>query len=267
MSIQPVLMATRQQLVTVAWSGLILFFLGLALKQWWGVPEPGFMWVNSWGRQTPELWACLTQLGDTSVVFALLAPVLCRHPRIYLAWLAAVPVGGAVSFVLKRGLDWPRPPDVMALDQLNVVGLVLNGRSFPSGHAITAVAVAMMVALHLPVPHAWRRPVQLGLLSLALGVLLSRLAVGAHWPTDVLAGAGVGLLSAVVAATVLLIYTGCFLGYHRILLVDWMSPTAQDTLYNWLVLLTTGLSVAFEYRFVMEYRMSRASRWLLRLLL
>jgi membrane-associated phospholipid phosphatase len=203
MSIQPVLMATRQQLVTVAWSGLILFFLGLALKQWWGVPEPGFMWVNSWGRQAPELWACLTQLGDTSVVFALLAPVLCRHPRMYLAWLAAVPVGGAVSFVLKRGLDWPRPPDVMALDQLNVVGLVLNGRSFPSGHAITAVAVAMMVALHLPVPHAWRRPVQLGLLSLALGVLLSRLAVGAHWPTDVLAGAGVGLLSAVVAATVL----------------------------------------------------------------
>lgn len=71
----------------------------------------------------------------------------------------------------------------------------------------------------------------------------------------------------VIRQAVLLIYTACFLGYHRILLVDWMSPTAQDTLYNWLVLLTTGLSVAFEYRFVMEYRMSRASRWLLRLLL
>ena len=203
MSIQPVLVATRRQLVSVAWLGLILFFVGLLLKQGWDLPEPGFMAINQWGRWAPELWASLTQLGDTSVVFALLAPVLCRHPRTYLAWLAAVPVGGVVSFALKRGLDWPRPPDVIPLDQLHVVGLVLSGRSFPSGHAITAVAVAMMVALHMPVPHAWRKPVQVGLLSLAVGVLLSRLAVGAHWPADVIAGAGVGLLSAVVAASVL----------------------------------------------------------------
>lgn len=71
----------------------------------------------------------------------------------------------------------------------------------------------------------------------------------------------------VIRQTVLLIYTACFLGYHRILLADWMSSPAQDTLYNWLVLFTTGLSVAFEYRFLMEYRLPRGSRWLLRLLL
>lgn len=71
----------------------------------------------------------------------------------------------------------------------------------------------------------------------------------------------------VIRQTVLLIYTACFLGYHRILLADWVTPAAQDTVYNWLVLFTTGLSVAFEYRFLMEYRMPRASRWLLRALL
>ena len=71
----------------------------------------------------------------------------------------------------------------------------------------------------------------------------------------------------VIRQTVLLIYTACFLGYHRILLADWLSPAVQDTLYNWLVLFTTGLSVAFECRFLMEYRLTRGSRRLLRMLL
>ena len=203
MSIQPVMQASKKSVVVLAWLGLVLFFAGLALKQAWGVPEPGFGVINRWGAWAPEWWAALTQLGDTSVVFALLAPVLCRHPRMYLAWLAAVPVGGAASLLLKRILDWPRPADVLPLDQLHVVGLVLNGRSFPSGHTITIVAVATMVALHLPIPAVWRRPVQAGLLVLVLGVMLSRMAVGAHWPSDLIAGAGLGLLAAVVAALVL----------------------------------------------------------------
>lgn len=203
MSIQPVMMASKKGLVAVAWLGLLLFALGLALKQFWTLPEPGFATVNQWGRLAPEVWAALTQLGDTSVVFALLAPVLCRHPRMYIAWLAAVPVGGLASLLLKRGLDWPRPADVLPLDQLHVVGLVLNGRSFPSGHTITIVAAATMVALHMPVPASWRRPVQLGLLGLVVASVLSRMAVGAHWPSDLIAGAGLGLLAAVVSALLL----------------------------------------------------------------
>ena len=230
MSIQPVMQASKKSLVAVAWLGLLLFALGLALKQHWDLPEPGFLTVNQWGRWAPELWASLTQLGDTSVVFALLAPVLCRHPRMYIAWLAAVPVGGLASLLLKRGLDWPRPADVLPLDQLHVVGLVLNGRSFPSGHTITIVAAATMVALHLPVPPAWRRPVQAGLFALVVCMALSRMAVGAHWPSDLIAGAGLGLLAAVASALLL----------NR---MD-LRPPSWSVWLAWGLLLITSLALA-----------------------
>lgn len=69
----------------------------------------------------------------------------------------------------------------------------------------------------------------------------------------------------VLRQTVLLLYTACYLGYHRMLLSGWLTPAAQDSLYSWLALLTSGLSFAFEYRFLSEYRMPRWGHGLLRL--
>jgi signal transduction histidine kinase len=71
----------------------------------------------------------------------------------------------------------------------------------------------------------------------------------------------------VLRQLVLLLYTASYLGYHRILLAEAMSPPALDFLYNCLVLLTTALSVFFEYRFLREYRMPRWGHWLFRGLL
>lgn len=68
----------------------------------------------------------------------------------------------------------------------------------------------------------------------------------------------------VLRQLVLLLYTASYLGYHRILLAELMSPTALDFFYNCLVLLTTALSVFFEYRFLSEYQMPRWGRWLFR---
>ncbi len=204
--LQPPMLSPRglKQLVGL---GLALLATATLLKLVVGVPEPGFFSFNRWGQSAPTLWANLTQLGDTSVVFALLAPVLFRHPRVYFAWLSAVPVGGAMSLMLKRSLDWPRPADVLTLDQFHVVGWVLNGRSFPSGHTITAVALAVMVGLYWrSLPSAARlKPLWVGIALglLALGAAVSRMAVGAHWPTDLLAGTGVGLMAAAFAAWVL----------------------------------------------------------------
>lgn len=71
----------------------------------------------------------------------------------------------------------------------------------------------------------------------------------------------------VLRQSVLLVYTACYLGYHRLMLSPWLAPSAQDALYSWLVLLTTGLSTAFEYRFLSEYTLPRWGHVLMRGLL
>lgn len=58
--------------------------------------------------------------------------------------------------------------------------------SFPSGHATTAFAFAAVLALGLP-------RLRTGLFALAALVAMSRVVVGAHYPSDVLAGAALGV--------------------------------------------------------------------------
>ena len=71
----------------------------------------------------------------------------------------------------------------------------------------------------------------------------------------------------VLRQIVLLLYTASYLGYHRILMAGVLEPPAQDFFYNTLVVLTTALSVFFEYRFLREYVMPMWGRWLFRALL
>ena len=66
---------------------------------------------------------------------------------------------------------------------------------------------------------------------------------------------------------VLLLYTSSYLGYHRILLADVLTPECQNFFYNSLVLLTSALSIIFEYRFLKEYVIPQWGHWLFRILL
>jgi membrane-associated phospholipid phosphatase len=66
-----------------------------------------------------------------------------------------------------------------------------TGSSFPSGHAAVGVAVGSMLA-----ERATRPPGRALLAGVAAYVPVSRVYVGVHYPTDVLGGAGMGLLLA-----------------------------------------------------------------------
>lgn len=65
---------------------------------------------------------------------------------------------------------------------------------FPSDHATAAFAIAMAVWLRLRLPGA-------AALVLATVLGLARVAIGVHYPGDVLAGAGIGIACALVLWT------------------------------------------------------------------
>lgn len=98
-----------------------------------------------------------------------------------------VALSGGVVNAVKVAADRDRPPAHFAdkgLD-IEVVGGVPSDRSFPSGHSQTAFGAAVYLCFLYPIG----APV---FLLLAAGVGLSRIALGVHFPLDVLAGAAAG---------------------------------------------------------------------------
>ena len=103
------------------------------------------------------------------------------------AFLAVAWGTGALSTVLKAGMDRPRP---LAGTDLRVVVAPLGGSSFPSGHVITYVGTYGFLAYladTLVRDPLIRRVATGGLVGLVVLVGPSRIYQGHHWPTDVTA--------------------------------------------------------------------------------
>jgi membrane-associated phospholipid phosphatase len=183
-----------------AWLGLALA-MGL---QALGVAQLNlFLALNTWAATCPpELWASLTMLGDTKLLLCLMSPLILWHPQSLVALVTAIPLGGILSVTFKRLFDAPRPADLLQTSDFYVVGQWLSGNSFPSGHTLSAfaAAAALWVCMSLHKNAALRYGTRLAAVVLACLVGLSRIAVGAHWPFDVLAGASFGWLAGLSGA-------------------------------------------------------------------
>jgi membrane-associated phospholipid phosphatase len=162
-----------------------------------------FLAINNWAASyRPALWATLTMLGDTKLLLCLLSPLILWHPQIIVALVTAIPVGGILSLVFKRAFDAPRPADLLQTSDFHVVGQWLTGNSFPSGHTLSAFAAAAALWVCMGMQKNAMRRYGIRAIAVALACLvgLSRIAVGAHWPFDVLAGASFGWLAGLSGA-------------------------------------------------------------------
>jgi undecaprenyl-diphosphatase len=183
----------------------LLLFTGLAALVEEGVTRPFdegiLLWLHRHGTPTLDSWAeRLTVLGSSTVVVLTVLVTsaflwLTRHRySVLLLWVAML--GGAVlNVALKLGFDRARPE----LWERAPAG----EPSFPSGHAMSAVVVygtlAYLIA-RLEPTRAMRRATLAFALVLVLLIGLSRLYLGVHYPSDVLAGYAVGFAWATVCA-------------------------------------------------------------------
>ena len=157
-----------------------------------------FLFINQLAQLLPDtLWAWLTFVGNGWGVFAIAFPLLLLAPRVLTAGIVAGAISAIVSTSLKNYFDIPRPAGVLEAGSFYRLGEPLLQKSFPSGHTLTAFAVA--TALYFSCDKDKRKPMLLLFVVAAL-VGLSRSAVGAHWLTDVFGGAGFGIWCGILGA-------------------------------------------------------------------
>jgi undecaprenyl-diphosphatase len=197
--------------VTVAWGAF-------AILNWWLAGDVNFdQWAVRALRRgddasvpvgpawLPEVARNISALGSHVVTLMLVAGVtgymVLRGKRMTaLVMLIGAAGGVAINAILKQTVTRARP-DISHFDE------VVTG-SFPSGHALLAalvyVALAAMLASIEPRPLIKAYVIGIGLALSAL-VGLSRVYLGVHYPSDVLAGWTLALIWALV----------CWLGAKR----------------------------------------------------
>ena len=112
-----------------------------------------------------------------------------RRWGVFALTLVAVALADWSAMGLKALIDRPRPP--LRYAEPKTLVPVPHDASFPSGHAATSFAAATMLAFAFPRLAPF-------LYVLAAAVAFSRVYVGVHYPLDVIGGAALGVLVAVV---------------------------------------------------------------------
>jgi len=152
-------------------------------------------WIGA--HRTPWLTAAMVEITSLGTGVVVLMTVLISATFLWLSQhrhsavlLGVATVGGVVlNDLLKLGFDRPRP---LIIEW----GVYAASSSFPSGHAMNAVIVygtVAYLAARLQASHRVR-VLTLSFAALIIGlVCASRLYLGVHYPSDVLAGLTIGL--------------------------------------------------------------------------
>ncbi len=138
-------------------------------------------------RGVLRYFAVVSRLGDGAFWYALMAWLVVRDGLSGLAAAAHLAVTGAMALALYRALKrWTRRPRPFAADvRIRAWVAPLDEFSFPSGHTLHAVAFTL-VAMAYDAVLGWV------LLPFTASVAVSRVVLGLHYPSDVLAALAIG---------------------------------------------------------------------------
>jgi undecaprenyl-diphosphatase len=138
-------------------------------------------------RPLRALFRAVSRLGDGLFWYTIMAVLLAADPRTAagpVLHMAAVAIVGILAYKwLKAKTSRPRPYQVRSAIRLGADPL--DRFSFPSGHTLHAANFAILLTTYYPAL-AWL------VWPFAALVAASRVVLGLHYPTDVLAGAAIG---------------------------------------------------------------------------
>jgi undecaprenyl-diphosphatase len=138
-------------------------------------------------RPVRALLRAVSRLGDGLFWYAIMAVLLSADARTAagpVLHMAAVAIVGILAYKwLKAKTSRPRPYQVRSAIRLGADPL--DRFSFPSGHTLHAASFAILMTAYYPAL-AWL------VWPFAALVAASRVVLGLHYPTDVVAGAAIG---------------------------------------------------------------------------
>jgi undecaprenyl-diphosphatase len=142
-------------------------------------------------RGARRFFAAVSRLGDGVAWYALMAALVVFDGGDGLVASAHLAATGAIALgVYKRLKRWTKRPRPYASDaRIHAWVAPLDEFSFPSGHTLHAVAFTLVALAHYPML-AWL------LIPFTASVAASRVVLGLHYPSDVLAATAIGSILA-----------------------------------------------------------------------
>ncbi|MEJ5106133.1 phosphatase PAP2 family protein [Chryseobacterium sp. MYb328] len=161
-----------------------------------GVQEHWFFFLNSKLSQYPKLQYNLTQLGDALVLLPFLSVFVIYIPKIWQSLLSASLLSALFCNLLKRLFTVPRPAAAFDNESFVIIGKTLSGyTSLPSGHSITIfTTLTILMFTFMPQKSGYKFIWCCFLLLTGLIIAFTRVAVGAHYPLDVIIGSIIGYI-------------------------------------------------------------------------
>lgn len=140
-------------------------------------------------RLIRDVFRAVSRLGDGVFWYTLMAAILLMQQAQSLQAVIHMALAGLSGTLIYKWLKHTthRPRPFQVRQDVWVVGKPLDRFSFPSGHTLHAVVFGLIAMSYFPV---------LGVLLMPFIVMvaMSRVILGLHYPSDVLAGAGIGYL-------------------------------------------------------------------------
>lgn len=164
------------------------------------IQKDWFYVLNHYFGQYSKTAFNFTQLGDASIFLSFIILLVIYAPKVWESLISGLLVSAILCKSLKDLFMVPRPAEILDQDSFTIIGRTLHGfSSLPSGHTITIFTILIIIMFaFMPKKIGYKLGWIFLMLSLGYLIGLSRVAVGAHFPLDVLIGSIVGFISALL---------------------------------------------------------------------